>query len=179
VYLKRYYEHIVRGLIISRESLDGSWAVARMGGVHLQCVALTHAGGLFFVPALLCSLTTQYPGYLYKVNKRLRAKYLAGSRASLRGPAAFAFLSILVHLVLFNAVNFRGFFLSRQVNPTTTFLLDKVSFYHGAQRAFDNELLGLSDNSLKFVVQLCLRGESSGAFVLRSFQLPIHYKGSH
>ena len=86
----------------------------------------------------------------------------------------YDFLSVLVNLVLIDAVNFRGFFFKEKCNSTFNVNFKNLGAYHGTSRAFDNELLSFNDSTLIASAQISANSGDVSGFILRSLFFPIN-----
>ena len=175
MYLDVYYRYVLRSLLLSRAPVNNTHKIVNFNSIYLR----THLDKVddeifFFLPTFFLGLTGRSPGYLYRINRRTKTRFVAGVRMCFRKKSLYHFLSILINLVLIDAVNFRGFFLSKKKNKTVSIPLEHLSYYHGTSRAFDNDLFPVNDNTMHTSMQLCVNDPSQSNFLLRALFLPVN-----
>jgi len=174
--LQKNYKYILRSLIVSKYSLENTHYINTVKSIHLQIAPVgARKESLYFLAAFICGLTGKYPSFLYNFNKRTKQSFIGGAKITFGKNSCWPFLMVLNNLVFFEAANFRGFKVSSKANNTLNLNLKHLSFYYGTHRAFDGELLGFTDSSLKASLQISFSTPTNNAFLLRGASIPISY----
>jgi hypothetical protein len=173
--LQRNYKYLLRALITSKYILENTYSINKVRSIHLQAALVgTRKECLYLLAAFVCGLTGKYPSFLYNFNKRTKQSFIGGVKVTLGKRFLWPFLMLLNNFVFFESANFRGFKVSPKPNKTLNLNLKHLSFYYGTHRAFDGELLGFNDSSLKASLQLSFSTPTNNGFIIKGSSLPIY-----
>jgi len=174
--LQKNYKYILRSLIVSKYSLENSRYINKIKAIHLQVAPVgARKESLYFLAAFICGLAGKYPRFLYNYNKRTKQSFIGGAQITFGKRLLWPFLIVLNNLIFFESANFRGFKVSSKPNNTLNLNLKHLSFYYGTTRAFDGELLGFNDSSLKASLQISFSTLTNNGFLVRGSSIPIYY----
>lgn len=174
--LQKHYRYILRSLIVSKHTMENTHNINKIKSIHLQVSPVgTRKEALFFLAAFLCGLTGKYPSFLYNFNKRTKTSFIGGAKVTFNKKSCWPLLTVLNNLVFFESANFKGFQVSPKPNKTLSLNLKHLSFYYGTHRAFDGELLGFNDSSLKASLQMSFSTPKHNGFLVRGCSIPIFY----
>jgi|SaaInlStandDraft_1057018.scaffolds.fasta_scaffold26343_2 hypothetical protein len=174
--LQKNYKYILRSLLVSKYSMGNTHDINKIKSVHLQISPVgTSKEALFYLASFVTGLTGTSPSFLYNFNKRTKERFIGGAKVTFNKRSCWSFLTVLNNLVFFEAANFRGFQISPKSNRTLNLNLKHLSFYYGTHRAFDGELPGFNDSSLRASLQISFSTPLNNGFLLKGASIPVYY----